>query len=639
MGRWKCPMCGRMGRQTKEHVWPKWLRQSPMAKNLLANAHGERIPYEYADLCIENGRVVAVPKNVNVAKLVPQITAPVCSKCNNGWMSILEAKVKRVLSPVIMKSSTVHASGLDTRYLAVWAVKTAMTYIIALKKSQGCFTDTEVRRMAAHQEIPTRCKVWLRPVMGLKQFIATRYEGLFMPGGHNMEQPSFRDNLALMLIGMPNLILVVGIAPDQESLWLLEMLLPKEFGTVKAPLIWPDPGGVVLAAGFDDKDDFDPLTIFNGLFLLAENSDGSILDLNPQELSAILEGERLPAALLRVAVDDFVSQCESGSLGESDLIDGVLFKSAGRGLDGEQFDRLFRASLEMVENHAASRPAEVARRCYNLGNLFHFSPGGYSAQFFVSFLMFYCCVSIPGGEYGERKDAFEFAGHSAWRIKAYKAAADMYRAQLSLSAEDAKARFNLAESLFWSGEFAQASDVLEGVNAVDGSLIGDSAACLKVVISVIVDLLGLTRFVGYGGVGARQLFETGFDELGRLDELSNSLRERLLEEVAKVDDIPADMHAIVKAYLLGEIDSWVAAAVTLLRLDKGHPVLKSVIRKGGSLGREFSELFSLQIDSLGCGAELPGGVNAIELALSNSYPKYQSTVRFLGENNEIYRVL
>jgi len=125
-------------------------------------------------------------------------------------------------------------------------------------------------------------------------------------------------------------------------------------------------------------------------------------------------------------------------------------------------------------------------------------------------------------------------------------------------------------------------------------------------------------------------------EIGRLDALSNSLRERLLEEVAKVDDIPADMHAIVKAYLLGEIDSWVAAAVTLLRLDKGHPVLKSVIRKGGSLGREFSELFSLQIDSLGCGAELPGGVNAIELALSNSYPKYQSTVRFLGENNEIY---
>ena len=99
------------------------------------------------------------------------------------------------------------------------------------------------------------------------------------------------------------------------------------------------------------------------------------------------------------------------------------------------------------------------------------------------------------------------------------------------------------------------------------------------------------------------------------------------------------MHAIVKAYLLGEVDSWVAAAVTLLRLDKGHPVLKSVIRKGGSLGREFSELFSRQIDSLGCGAELPGGVNAIELALSNSYPKYQSTVRFLGENNEIYRVL
>ena len=88
MGRWKCPMCGRAGRQTKEHVWPKWLRQSPMAKNLLANAHGERMPYEYADLCIENGRVVAVPKNVNAAKLVPQITAPVCSKCNNGWMSI-----------------------------------------------------------------------------------------------------------------------------------------------------------------------------------------------------------------------------------------------------------------------------------------------------------------------------------------------------------------------------------------------------------------------------------------------------------------------------------------------------------------------------------------------------------------------
>lgn len=62
MGRWKCPMCGKMGHQTKEHVWPKWLHQSPMAKNLLANSHGERMSYEYADLCIENGRAVAVPK-------------------------------------------------------------------------------------------------------------------------------------------------------------------------------------------------------------------------------------------------------------------------------------------------------------------------------------------------------------------------------------------------------------------------------------------------------------------------------------------------------------------------------------------------------------------------------------------------
>src|SRR5665811_288369 len=59
---WTCPFCGKVGRRSKEHVWPQWLHDSPVAQELLRSAHGERISYGYSDLERTAGRLVAVPQ-------------------------------------------------------------------------------------------------------------------------------------------------------------------------------------------------------------------------------------------------------------------------------------------------------------------------------------------------------------------------------------------------------------------------------------------------------------------------------------------------------------------------------------------------------------------------------------------------
>jgi len=54
----------------------------------------------------------------------------VCTKCNTGWMSELESKVKPILSPLTERPVSVeHLSKLDQELLSLWSVKTALVLI------------------------------------------------------------------------------------------------------------------------------------------------------------------------------------------------------------------------------------------------------------------------------------------------------------------------------------------------------------------------------------------------------------------------------------------------------------------------------------------------------------------------------
>lgn len=628
--RWKCPLCGQHGKQTKEHVWPKWLRDAPMVKELLGSAHGERFHYEFSDLERADERLVEVQRSVNVAKWVPQITAPVCTSCNSGWMSRLESRVKRTLGPVVLTEEQSAIDGAGVRDLARWAVKTAMTYQVALKMQQGCFTPTEVRRMATDQEIPSRCKVWIRSMPGPFQWIATQYKGLVMPDSPHLGKLTLRDNLALALVGIPHLVLVVGVVPESEDLWLLDSLLPHSFGTGVAPQIWPNPGRLDLPTT-DLESEFDPRTLFDVLSTLGSVTAPSLAELTPEALSALLLKDHRPSALLQTVIDQFVADCDSEVLA-TDSPSEILFGSDAR-LVPKQLSQLFEGALTLISKHADSRPREVARRLHNLANVFFASEAHPACV-----LLAIACASVPEGGYAGRPDIYALAGHAAWKIAAFGLAADMYEAQVALEPESQLGQFNLAESAFMSGDFARAADIVSHLIAEEGVPLGDTLACLRVTLGLVVGELDLTSFDGFSGPTAEDVFEMVMIGKAPTYESASSFRDALLallEELKEVDPVSI---FIAKAYLTDSVADWAAAATALLQ-NPTHPELNAVLRKGASCGQAFEDAFQAQIEARGCPTSLPDGADAVEFIRAHAYPRHHRTVRLLDEDYKVLQVL
>jgi len=98
-----CPFCGEspIGR---EHVFARWISRELARYGTLVS----QTPYG--------------PKTGTTI----DVTAPVCSTCNNRWLSVLENDVQPVLSPMMHGAETLALSVDAQRLLATWAAKTAL---------------------------------------------------------------------------------------------------------------------------------------------------------------------------------------------------------------------------------------------------------------------------------------------------------------------------------------------------------------------------------------------------------------------------------------------------------------------------------------------------------------------------------
>jgi len=104
----RCPFCDESD-PTDEHVFPQWVSRELASLGTLTDhrsPHGPR-PIE---------KIGA--------------TAPVCRKCNNRWLSVLENDTKPVLGPMI-RGEEQRLFADQQRLLATWALKTAMMLDLA----------------------------------------------------------------------------------------------------------------------------------------------------------------------------------------------------------------------------------------------------------------------------------------------------------------------------------------------------------------------------------------------------------------------------------------------------------------------------------------------------------------------------
>jgi hypothetical protein len=90
----------------------------------------------------------------------------VCRQCNNGWMSRLETRARRVLMPLIQGHSHT-LSRFDQHILASWVAKTVMVaeYV---HPTHIAIPDGHRLGMYASQEPPEGWQIWIAHYAGIK---------------------------------------------------------------------------------------------------------------------------------------------------------------------------------------------------------------------------------------------------------------------------------------------------------------------------------------------------------------------------------------------------------------------------------------------------------------------------------------
>ena len=144
-----CVFCGKSP-VTKEHTWSRWLRR-----------HIRRRMTKWETFKATEHRT-EIESGVKVRPGDPhdwQISC-VCSKCNNGWMSQIEKRVRPVLGP-LAEGVPFRVTEQDQSILAIWCI---------LKTMVAEFDDPE-RVTTHHMQRKRMCRRQLAPSKGWRVWI------------------------------------------------------------------------------------------------------------------------------------------------------------------------------------------------------------------------------------------------------------------------------------------------------------------------------------------------------------------------------------------------------------------------------------------------------------------------------------
>jgi hypothetical protein len=147
-----CVFCGDASRRlTDEHVFGNWLSSAvPLSETERTDVRVRQDPSTRA-FEVERRRI-PLPASTTVVKVV-------CARCNNGWMSGMEARAGPILTNLATRTRmTVLRNGLDE--VAAWASKTAM--MREYMHPQVPAIDQDQRNwMRIHRSPPPMTQVWL----------------------------------------------------------------------------------------------------------------------------------------------------------------------------------------------------------------------------------------------------------------------------------------------------------------------------------------------------------------------------------------------------------------------------------------------------------------------------------------------
>lgn len=354
-----------------------------------------------------------------------------------------------------------------------------------------------------------------------------------------------------------------------------------------------------------------------------------ITEMDPESLRELLQKRSDPSALVQAAVDEFSKACASDEPVGVLLLDHLLRGKIN--FSPEQLLTLFHAALALSRGHAASEPAAVARRLFNLAHVF------FAGEFYLGALVVaLTAVETEGGKYNQRPDCWAIAAHAAWQCAAFRLAAECYAHQLQLAPQDSLAQFNYADSIFRAGEFANAYEAINQITLPEEGSLADTMLCMRVTLGLVVESLGLSEIQGHAGNTVDDVIRAL--ESGEQISFSSAFRfnDDLVERLGTRPGPEAASAAIARAYITDAVDDWAAAAFILLSTDVEHVAVLAVLRKGNSRGPLFRQHLEELVEESACAIQLPNGEDVPEyLDKHASYASHQRSVNLVDETNAV----
>lgn len=147
----KCIFC-QGGSMSKEHFWPDWM------SSYFEKSSNSRYGRQIYTSEVKSPSILSEQKYQN-GHLSTKKFRVVCKKCNNGWMSQLEEKVK----PLLLRSMENKLITLSTQCLSILSRWLVMKVIVAEQAENGLQVTPEADRKLFHesQQIPDYFRVYM----------------------------------------------------------------------------------------------------------------------------------------------------------------------------------------------------------------------------------------------------------------------------------------------------------------------------------------------------------------------------------------------------------------------------------------------------------------------------------------------
>jgi hypothetical protein len=228
----ECIFCGERA-NSREDVWPCWMTRRFVAPGTMEQEHGP-------DLRMTSRRVDR-----------PELVVKrVCEKCNNGWMSRLQAQGKPIIER-LWDQAEVTLDLHDCKSLSQWATMTAMVLQTFDEPDRWVFDLYDRTLMWHEQKIPRFTGIWIANCAGhLETYSAARS----MTGTAQDTQRQARASAVTMAFG--NLgIQVLKVVPEGDTRHLKEITVGQGWGDWEnialqiwpltgLPVDWPPPRGI-----------------------------------------------------------------------------------------------------------------------------------------------------------------------------------------------------------------------------------------------------------------------------------------------------------------------------------------------------------------------------------------------------------